>query len=85
MPCLLQQNRFAFQLALKHAGWHGLKLSGIYSKSKMRGKNPLFTYYTFVGSRGSRQTELLAVKVIYRFCFPEMTARQLKAHYQKKK
>lgn len=40
LPCLLQQNRFAFQLALKHAGWPGLKLAGIYSKGRTRGENP---------------------------------------------
>lgn len=40
LACLLQQNRFAFQLALKHAGWPGLKLAGIYSKGRMRGENP---------------------------------------------
>lgn len=82
-PCLLQQNRFAFQLALKHAGWLGLKLAEIYSKGKMRGaKAPPFTYYTFVGCG---QTELLVAKAIYKSCYPEMTARQLKAHSTKKK
>lgn len=82
MPCLLQQNRFAFQLALKHAAWPGLKLAEYIQREKRGGETPPFTYYTFVGSG---QTELLLAKAIYRSCYPEITARQLKAHSIKKK